>query len=161
MQYQFSLVWLLLSVLILLSPATADETTTISNAATYGTWEGWGVSLAWWAAAFGQQDDLADIFFTTKWTPFNGVSVPGLGLNVVRYNAGACSWNTVSDGSTMVVSPDMISSRQMDGFWKDWNSADPTCKRFWFLHSHTRNLLYTGEVPSLVSFTSGTIILTS
>ncbi|CZR56645.1 related to Endo-beta-1,6-galactanase [Phialocephala subalpina] len=142
MQHQCSLVGLLLSVFILLSPATADETTTISNAATYGTWEGWGVSLAWWAAAFGQQDDLADIFFTTKWTTFNGVSVPGLGLNVVRYNAGACSWNTVSDGSTMVVSPDMISSRQMDGFWKDWNSADPTSSSWdWTVDTNQRAMM--------------------
>lgn len=122
-----SIINIIFPLFLFLSPIVADQTTTISNAASYGTWQGWGVSLAWWAAKFGTRDDLADIFFTTKSTTFNGVSVPGLGFNVVRYNAGACSWNTVS-GSTMVASPKITSSRQISGFWKDWNSADPTCK---------------------------------
>ncbi|KAF8848190.1 hypothetical protein BDZ45DRAFT_754108 [Acephala macrosclerotiorum] len=40
------------------------------------------------------------------------------------YPSLACGWNTALDGSTMVVSADMISSRQMDGFWKNWDSTD-------------------------------------
>jgi galactan endo-1,6-beta-galactosidase len=117
----------LLPLLLLVSSSSADLTTTISTATTYGTWDGWGVSLAWWAAAFGDQDVLADLFFTTDWTTYNDVSVPGLGLNIVRYNAGACSWNADPDGDTMVVSPDIITTRQMDGYWLDWTSTDPTC----------------------------------
>ena len=73
------------------------------------------MSLVWWAKAFGTRSDLADIFFSTKSTNFNGKSVPGTGLTIARYNAGACSWNTI-DGSAMVVSPDMIASRQMEGY---------------------------------------------
>ena len=118
-------------LLTLLPLAAANVTTTISPSTSYGTWQGWGVSLAWWAAQFGQRDDLADIFFTTDSTTFNGVSVPGLGFNIARYNAGACSWNTESDGSTMVVSPDITSSRQMDGFWVNWASNDPTSTSFY------------------------------
>ncbi|KUJ09534.1 endo-beta-1,6-galactanase [Mollisia scopiformis] len=119
----------------------ADSTTTISPATTYGKWEGWGVSLAWWAAAFGDQDDLADIFFSTDWTTFNGVSIPGLGFNVVRYNAGACSWNTAPDGSTMVVSPDMISTRQMDGYWCPRTDLSTASSWDWTVDANQRAMM--------------------
>ncbi|EFQ35891.1 endo-beta-1,6-galactanase [Colletotrichum graminicola] len=107
------------------SPAAADTTTTIDPTSYRGTWEGWGTSLAWWAARFGTRDDLADIFFTTNTTSFGGANLPGLGLNIVRHNAGASSWNSIGSLS-MVVSPNMIPSRQIEGHWIDWNSADPT-----------------------------------
>lgn len=107
-------------VILLLKFASADLTTTISTASDFGTWEGWGVSLAWWAAKFGQRTDLADLFFTTNSVTFNGVATPGLGLNIVRYNAGATSWNTAPDGSTLVESPDIITSRLIEGYWLDW-----------------------------------------
>ncbi|RDW59142.1 hypothetical protein BP5796_12066 [Coleophoma crateriformis] len=140
MQHQVRLAGLVLS--LLLSPAAADETTTVSPVAEWGTWEGWGVSLAWWAAKFGQQDDLADIFFTTDYTTFNGASIPGLGFNVVRYNAGACSSNTAPDGSTMVVSPDMISTRQVEGYWLDWDSSDPTSSSWnWTADANQRAMM--------------------
>ena len=32
----------------------------------FGVWEGFGTSLAWWAVAFGDREDVADLFFTTK-----------------------------------------------------------------------------------------------
>jgi len=102
----------------------ADVTTTIDSKSNWGTWEGWGTSLAWWAQQFGNRDDLADIFFTLKQTKFNGETLPGLGFNIVRYNAGACSWNTI-DGEKMVVSPNVKRSRQMEGYWLDWKSSDP------------------------------------
>ena len=104
--------------------AAADTTTTINPATKWGTWDGWGTSLAWWAKKFGTRDDLADIFFATKSTTLGGTSLPGLGLNIVRYNAGACTWNSVN-GESMVVSPKMIASRQVEGYWTDWNSSDP------------------------------------
>jgi galactan endo-1,6-beta-galactosidase len=99
----------------------ADITTTIDPKSNWGTWEGWGTSLAWWAQQFGNRDDLADVFYTLKQTKFNGETLPGLGFNIVRYNAGACSWNTV-DGEKMVVSPNVKRSRQMEGYWIDWKS---------------------------------------
>jgi galactan endo-1,6-beta-galactosidase len=49
----------------------ADLTTTIDAKSNFGTWEGWGTSLAWWVQAFGTRDDLADIFFTTKTVSLN------------------------------------------------------------------------------------------
>ncbi|KAK1965628.1 endo-beta-1,6-galactanase [Colletotrichum sublineola] len=106
------------------SPAVADTTTTIDPTSNRGTWEGWGTSLAWWARRFGTRDDLADIFFTTKTTAFAGANLPGLGFNIVRHNAGASSWNSVG-GESMVVSPRMMPSRQIEGHWVDWYSSDP------------------------------------
>ena len=91
--------------------AAAEITTTINSATNWGTWEGWGVSLAWWAKAFGDHDDLVDIFFTLKATIFNNQTLPELGLNIVRYNAGASSSNNITS-DVMVVSPRRVSLRR-------------------------------------------------
>jgi len=120
----------------------ADVTTTIDPTSNWATWEGWGVSLAWWAKAFGDRDDVADVFFTLDTTVFNSQVLPGLGLNIVRYNAGACSWNNIS-GDVMVVSPDMITSRQMDGYWLNWDSTDSSSTSWsWSVDSNQRNMLW-------------------
>ncbi|KAK0712662.1 glycoside hydrolase superfamily [Lasiosphaeria miniovina] len=122
--------------------AAADLTTTIDAKSNLGTWEGWGTSLAWWAQAFGTRDDLADIFFTTKTQTFRGKTVPGLGLNIVRYNAGACSTNSYN-GSKMAVSPKMMRSREMEGFWHDWASTNPSSSSWnWNVDSAQRNMLW-------------------
>ncbi|KAF7363786.1 Glycoside hydrolase family 30 protein [Mycena sanguinolenta] len=127
---------------ILLPVAKAAETTTINPSSTFGTWEGWGTSLAWWAKAFGTQTTLADIFFTRNTVNFNGFVLPGLGLNLVRYNAGACSTNKDPDGDTMVVSPDITASRQMDAFWLDWNSIQPNSSSWsWTVDANQRNMM--------------------
>lgn len=121
--------------------ARADTTTTISSSTNWGTWEGWGTSLAWWAGAFGTRDDLANIFFTTNSVTYNGASVPGLGLNIVRYNAGACSSNSI-DGESMVVSANMIPSRQMDGYWVDYASTDPSTASWdWSVDANQRTMM--------------------
>ncbi|CAM5369834.1 hypothetical protein GCM10010345_25150 [Streptomyces canarius] len=88
--------------------ARADAAIAVDPSTTYGTWEGWGTSLAWWANVFGARDDFADIFFTTRNTTYNGTSLPGLGLNIARYNLGACSRNSVN-GASMAVSPNIPS----------------------------------------------------
>lgn len=125
----------------LVALAAADETWTINAASNWGTWEGWGISLAWWAKAFGNRDDLASIFFSLSSTTFNSKSLPGLGFNIARYNAGACSNNTY-DGASMVVSPKMIASRKMDGFWWDWASDDPTSSSWhWDVDANQRAML--------------------
>ena len=54
-------------------------------------WEGFGVSLAWWAKAYGDRTDLADALFTLKEeiniTNYKNetFNVPGLGLNIVKF----------------------------------------------------------------------------
>lgn len=105
--------------------ARADATIAVRPTADYGLWEGWGTSLAWWANLFGDRDDFADIFFTTASVPYNGVTLPGLGLTIARYNLGACGWNSV-DGESMVASPNIPAFKQIEGFWQDWRDTDPT-----------------------------------
>ncbi|MCX5169280.1 glycoside hydrolase [Streptomyces antibioticus] len=105
--------------------AHADATIAVNPSNTYGTWEGWGTSLAWWANVFGTRNDFADIFFTTNSVTYNGTALPGLGLNIARYNLGACGWNAVN-GETMVASPNIPAFKQIEGYWQDWNNEDPT-----------------------------------
>jgi galactan endo-1,6-beta-galactosidase len=136
----------------------ADVTTTINPASNWGIWEGWGTSLAWWAQQFGNRDDLADVFFTLKQTKFNGQTLPGLGFNIVRYNAGACSWNAV-DGESMVTSPNVKRSRQMEAYWVDWKSTDPTSSSWnWYdallLHVSCATLLTAVFNLGLLTLTS-------
>ncbi|MGC7094617.1 hypothetical protein ACPZ19_08140 [Amycolatopsis lurida] len=104
--------------------AAADTTIAVDPAANYGIWEGWGTSLAWWANVFGDRDDFANLFFTTGSVSYGGASLPGLGLNIARYNLGASSWNGVN-GETMVASPNIPRFKQIEGFWQDWNVTDP------------------------------------
>ena len=104
--------------------AAADATITVDPGADQGAWEGWGTSLAWWATVFGDRDDFADLFFTTKSVTYNGTALPGLGLTIARYNLGACSWNSPG-GETMVVSPNIPRYKQIEGFWQDWGNEDP------------------------------------
>ncbi|MFI5898379.1 hypothetical protein ACIA5D_50740 [Actinoplanes sp. NPDC051513] len=42
---------------------------------------------------FGGNDTLADLLYTRENVLYGGASYPGLGLNVVRYNVGACTYN--------------------------------------------------------------------
>lgn len=121
--------------------ARADATIAVSPGTSYGTWEGWGTSLAWWANVFGARDDFADIFFTTKSTTYNGTTLPGLGLNIARYNLGACSWNTVG-GESMVESPNIPAFKQIEGYWQDWNNEDPTSSAWdWTADANQRAML--------------------
>lgn len=138
----FHVLFVLVLALVNTPYTLADVTTTISSTTNWGVWEGWGVSLAWWAKAFGNQENLATIFFSTSSSTYEGTSVPGLGLNIVRYNAGACSTNTY-DGDAMVVSPDMIASRQVDGYWLNWASNSSSSSSWdWDVDSNQRNMLW-------------------
>ncbi len=118
---------LLAFFLVLLSPASGQGGTlrvVLDPAKRQGTWEGWGVSLAWWAGVLGDRDDIADALFTTRSVTVDATALPGLGLNIVRYNAGACSWNEI-DGRRMVKSKIIFRYRQMEGFWLDGKNPDP------------------------------------
>ena len=106
-------------------PAAADSSVQVDSAANRGTWEGWGTSLAWWGNVFGDRDDFADLFFTTKSVTYNGAALPGLGLNIARYNLGGCSTNSY-DGASMAASPNIPAYKQIEGYWHDWASSAPT-----------------------------------
>ncbi|AIE84459.1 glycoside hydrolase [Fimbriimonas ginsengisoli] len=81
-------------------------------------WEGWGASLCWMGNPFGERDDVADSLFTTKLAQVGDQVLPGLGMTIVRYNAGACSPNEV-DGRRMVLSKNVLPFRQIEGYWLD------------------------------------------
>jgi galactan endo-1,6-beta-galactosidase len=125
--------------------ARADATIAVNPGTSYGTWEGWGTSLAWWANVFGARDDFADLFFTTRSTTYNSTSLPGLGLNIARYNLGACSWNTVS-GSSMVASPNIPAFKQIEGYWQDWNNEDPSSSAWDWTADATQRAMLTKAV---------------
>lgn len=121
--------------------AQAAYTTTPVPATNWGTWEGWGASLCWWAKVFGNRDDLADILFTRNSVSWQGQNLPGLGLNIVRYNAGACSWNSIG-GTVMSTSANIPAFRQMEGFWLDWGSSDPASSSWnWSVDANQRAML--------------------
>src|SRR6516165_10740527 len=98
LQKRLSVALVVLTLISVLS-ARADYSTTINPQVAWGTWEGWGTSLCWWANVFGTRDDLANIAFTTNYTVLNGESLPGLGLNIARYNVGACTSNSINGES--------------------------------------------------------------
>jgi len=118
-----------------------DHAIKINPGVDWGKWEGWGCSLCWWAKAFGNRDDLADLLYTTRTVTLEGQSLPGLGLNIVRYNAGACSWNEV-DGAKMAVSKIIQPFRQMEGFWLDGKNADPNSSSWdWSVDANQRAMM--------------------
>jgi len=121
--------------------AHADATITVNPSATYGTWEGWGTSLAWWANVFGARDDFADLFFTMNSVAYGGRTLPGLGLNIARYNLGACSWNSVN-GESMAESPNIPAFKQIEGYWQDWRNEDPASSAWdWTADAKQRAML--------------------
>ncbi|HLP00039.1 MAG TPA: glycoside hydrolase [Fimbriimonas sp.] len=81
-------------------------------------WEGWGTSLAWLGKVFGEREDLADLLFSTKSVTIEGQTVPGLGMNIVRYNAGACS-DVEVEGRRIVINKTILPFRQIEGLWLD------------------------------------------
>jgi len=121
--------------------APAPKKVEIQSSRTQGTWEGWGCSLAWWAKIFGDRDDLADAFFTTKPVTLNNQTLPGLGMTIARYNAGACSWNEF-DGRKMQVSKIIKPFRQIEGFWLDGKNPDPESASWnWSVDANQRAML--------------------
>ena len=138
-------VLLLAGLLFAGGPASGAEAAAtkvvIDPKATQGTWEGWGVSLAWWAAVFGDEKDLADALFTAKPVRLTNELLPGLGLTIVRYNAGASGWREVA-GHSMEVSKIIRRYRQIEGFWLDDGSSDPDSGSWnWSVDAKQRNML--------------------
>lgn len=106
--------------------ARGNYTATVQPGTSFGTWEGWGTSLCWWAQAFGDRDDLADVFFTMNDSVAvkEGFSVPGLGMTIGRYNAGASS-DAAAGGQHMETSPNVSPTRLLQAFWTTWEGSSP------------------------------------
>ncbi|MFF4927264.1 glycoside hydrolase [Kitasatospora sp. NPDC001261] len=131
-----------MAVLSAARPAWADFTTTVNPSANWGTWEGWGTSLAWWANQLGPREDLADVLFSRKTVRFQGQTVPGLGMNVVRYNVGGSGTNSIG-GRTMKPGPTLDGFKQIEGYQLDWASADPQSSSWnWNADAHQRDMMW-------------------
>jgi galactan endo-1,6-beta-galactosidase len=127
------------------SSARADTTVRPLPDKTWVTWEGFGASLAWWANQFGARDDLADTAFTTRTvrlaTDSGTYNVPGLGLNIARYNIGGTS-NAPAGGAHADIPATMPAFKQIQGFWLDWTSDDPASASFdWNVDATQRAML--------------------
>jgi galactan endo-1,6-beta-galactosidase len=109
------------------------------------TWDGWGCSLAWWAGVFGNRDDMADALFTTKTVSLaantGAYRVPGLGMNIARYNVGGTS-SSAALGETAKIPPNMPAFHQIQGFWRNGESDDPASASFeWTADANQRAML--------------------
>jgi len=96
-----------------------------SHVRDHGTWEGWGTSLCWWAAVpweTPRPDVIADLLFTREdvirfqTTTHGTYELPGLGMTIARYNAGA-SGQGMKEGK-------LYEARKMPGFWTDMKKGD-------------------------------------
>ena len=87
----------------------------------FGTWQGWGSSLAWWGRAVGgtqNADYYADLIYTLKETDH----LPGLGLNIVRYNVGGGGIDQPHENK----GPKLQWQMDIHGYWTDPKNNDPT-----------------------------------
>ncbi|HLV81376.1 MAG TPA: glycoside hydrolase [Chthonomonadaceae bacterium] len=123
-------------------PAAADYTATATQAWDC-QWKGWGCSLAWWANAVtltSYGDTYAGIVFGSGGTvTYNNQSVtlPGLELNVMRYNVGGGGpGNTLYNGTPWY--------KDIQGYWPGaWSSWDPTTSGWnWYADSAQRNMMW-------------------
>src|SRR5579872_322812 len=136
---------LLLSALTACTTARADYTLTIDKHENRGTWQGWGCSLCWWANAVGgstYQDLYADLFFTQKTIPFMGVDLPGLGLNIVRYNVGGGGRSDNTGGATENIPPKFPWFKHIEGYWVNWYDKASSSKSWdWSRDANQRSML--------------------
>lgn len=128
------------------SSAFADYTLTVNKNDNRGIWEGWGGSLAWFGKGVGgsaHQNTYADLLFTLNDVSFSGTTLPGLGLNIARYNIGGGGIPGENIDGTMEQRPsDMPWYKDIDGFWKDWKSLDVSSSSWdWSRDANQRNFM--------------------
>ncbi|OWZ24856.1 hypothetical protein PHMEG_00037 [Phytophthora megakarya] len=137
-------------VIALPPQVTAKDYTVKTDAAStlVDKWDGWGTSLCWWANAFGDREDIADLLFTQKDTvTLKGADsgLPALGFNIARYNVGGSSKNVIDDSGTeiaMKTSPNMPAFKAIESFWLDWSSNLTTSKSWdWDADAKQRKML--------------------
>ncbi len=126
--------------------AQADYTVFIDKSDFRGRWEGFGCSLAWWANGVGNsayQETYSDILFTQKTTPLLGSNLPGLWLNIVRYNVGGGGQPNDISGVPENVPAGYPWYKDINGYWLDWFNMSPTSHSFdWSRDANQRSILH-------------------
>ncbi|MDH4391462.1 MAG: RICIN domain-containing protein [Aquabacterium sp.] len=127
-------------------PAHADTTVRIDPSDQRGAWEGFGASLSWWAHAVGgstHESTYNNLFFGTAPVQFRGATVPGLGMNIARYNIGGGGLTTDNIGGIRDQRPSIMPwHKDIDGFWRDWYSNDPNSASYdWTRDGRQRSVL--------------------
>ena len=106
--------------------AMADTTVKPDFGDLRGTWEGWGTSLCWLGNGIGRckyESLFADLLFTEKNRQLLGKAVPGLGLNIARYNIGGCGRNEAGERRPPASTLSWL--RTIEGYWIDSANSDP------------------------------------
>jgi len=144
LKIRLSKLLLLLNIAVTPLYVRADYTATPVPATTWGTWDAWGTSLAWFGTAFGNQYSVAEALFGTNQFNFNGTTLPGLGFNFARYNTGACGTNTVN-GQSMVYYA-FLPEYEVQGYWVNPASTDPASSSWdWTVDANQRTLLLNAQ----------------
>jgi galactan endo-1,6-beta-galactosidase len=123
----------------------AGYTVSVDTGGARGAWEGWGASLAWWGKAVGGSDLeslYADLVFTEKNVSFLGQTLPGLGLNIVRYNVGG--GGRAGDVADLApnVPADLPWYKDIEGYWRNWDRTDPASTSWdWTRDANQRSML--------------------
>lgn len=105
-----------------------------------GAWQGWGSSLAWWGRAVGgtrNADSYADLIYTIK----GDGGVPGLGLNIVRYNVGGGGIDQARENKGGKLQWQM----DIHGYWADPNHRDPKSWN-WSVDANQRSMMQKAQV---------------
>jgi galactan endo-1,6-beta-galactosidase len=136
---------LLATLAATMATARPDLTVLVNPAETRGTWEGWGTSLCWWGNGVGRSSYeglYADLLFTEKTVTVMGKPLPGLGLNLLRYNVGGGGRPGDVGGRTESV-PDILPwHRNIEGYWIRGTSADPATECWdWSRDANQRSMM--------------------
>jgi galactan endo-1,6-beta-galactosidase len=124
----------------------ADTVVKVDPGSAVGAWEGWGCALAWWANQYGDRMDLADVIFTRKATVLTtstgSYALPGLGLNIARYNVGGNSNVALPDGRRDVVPPSLRPATTIEGYALAPSDTNPASFDFdWSVDRNQRTML--------------------
>ncbi|KAJ3022680.1 UNVERIFIED_CONTAM: hypothetical protein HDU68_008980 [Siphonaria sp. JEL0065] len=114
-------------------------------------WQGFGTSLAWWACESGtssMESTYADLFFTSKTTTItvngNSVALPGLDLNIVRYNIGGTGrlndYPGVTEYYKNTTMPEPEWWKLVEGFWVN-GASDASSNWDWTRDANQRSML--------------------
>ena len=149
LKYKYPRVSTLLLACVLVSSSSlhADYTVTTNKTDNRGTWDGWGTSLCWWGNLIGgtsYQSKAAQLLGTYNAVDYmgNGTTLPGLGLNIIRYNVGGGGRSGDVSGTTENISSTLPWYKDIDGYWKNWTSKDITSSSWdWTRDAQQRAML--------------------